>query len=356
MKQKELTGKAQTVLGVIDAKDIGVTTCHEHILWDITVNYQEPVSANDKEMALQPMSLDNLYWVRAHSHSNLDNMLQTDEQLAIKELMHFKNAGGGTVVELSQNGIHRNAAGLARIAQATGLNIIMGSGYYVSKSHPADMDDKTEEDIAGEIVQDIMEGVGDTGVCSGIIGEIGCSVPFTQNEKKVLRACAIAQRRTGAAINVHPSNDDGLVLENIEVLKDAGADLTRVAISHVDGYELTPSTRSKILEAGCYAEYDGFGQSLYHFQYMGRIANAHSDIQRIDDIMQLIEEGYLDRILIAHDFCYKCNFAAYGGYGYGHIINNLLPFMRAKGMTEEQINALVVENPRTFLQFAPVEA
>ena len=83
---------------------------------------------------------------------------------------------------------------------------------------------------------------------------------------------------------------------------------------------------------------------------MGHIANAMSDIEKITDIIELIEKGYLSQILIAQDFCFKCDLAAYGGYGYAHIINNLLPFMRAKGMTGEQIHALLVDNPRRLLE------
>jgi phosphotriesterase-related protein len=88
---------------------------------------------------------------------------------------------------------------------------------------------------------------------------------------------------------------------------------------------------------------------------MGRIANAMSDIQKITDIMELIDKGYLHQILLAQDFCFKCCLATYGGYGYAHIIRNLIPFMKAKGMTEEQIHILLVENPRRLLKFAPVK-
>jgi phosphotriesterase-related protein len=355
MKKTDITGKAQTVLGAVDGECLGITTSHEHILWDMSAYFEEPDSASDKELARQPVSLENLHLVRAKPHANIDNMVQTDEQIAVKELLHFKYAGGNTIVELSQNGLARDPLGLARVARATGLNIIMGSGYYVGLSHPEDMDDKTEDDIADEIVRDITVGVGDTGVRAGIIGEIGCSLPLTPNERKVLRACAKAQRRTGAPINIHPSIDDDTLLENIAILKDAGADLRRVAISHVDGFGYSLSTRLKVLESGCYVEYDGFGQAIYHFFYMGRIANAMSDIQRISDIMQLIEEGYLDQILLAQDFCFKCCLATYGGYGYAHIIKNLIPFMKAKGMTGEQIQALMADNPRQLLEFAPVE-
>jgi len=355
IEPKELIGKAQTVLGAIEGESLGITSCHEHILWDLSVIFREPDSARDKELAHQPVQMANLYWIRANPHSNVDNLLQKDERLAIKELLPFKNAGGSTIVELTQNGMSRNPMGLARIARATGINIVMGSGYYIGRSHPEDMDSKTEEDIAQEIANDITVGVGDTGIRSGIIGEIGCSAPLTNNERKVLRASAMAQRQTGAPMNVHPSMSDELVMENIKILKDAGADLSRVAISHVDGFEYSSSTRRKILEEGCYVSYDGFGQLIYHFLVMDRVLNGHSDIQRIDDIIQMIEEGYINQILIAQDFCFKSCLAAYGGYGYAHILNNLLPFMRAKGITEESIHTLLVENARRFLEFAPAQ-
>jgi phosphotriesterase-related protein len=354
MKTQGLAGKVQTVLGLVDAGQIGITTCHEHILWDMSNHFREPGSAIDKGMARQPVNLENLWWIRAHAAGNIDNIRQTDEQIAISEVLRFKIAGGSTIVELTLDGISRDPLGLAKVARATGLNIIMGSGYYTEFSHPDDMDQKTEEEIAEEIIQDIMVGVRDTGIRAGIIGEIGCSVPLTQNERKVLRACAVAQRKTGAPMNVHPSIDNKLVIENIKILEDAGTDLRRVAISHVDGFEFSFPTLRKILKAGCYVEYDGFGHSLYHLNYMGRVVNETSDINRIYDITRLINEGYIDQILLGQDLVFKCSLVTYGGFGYAHIIDNLLPFMRAKGMTEQQIHTLLVENPEKFLQFAPI--
>jgi phosphotriesterase-related protein len=218
------------------------------------------------------------------------------------------------------------------------------------------MDQKSESEIIEEIIREITTGVGDTGVRAGIIGEIGCSVPFTDNERKVLRASAIAQQQTGAPINVHPSINDDLVIENINVLKDAGADLSRVAISHVDGFEFSESTLFKILEKGCYVEYDGFGHTMYHQVYMDRVVNEGNDIQRIYDITRLIDKGYLNQILLGQDVFFKCSLAAYGGFGYAHIIDNLIPLMRLKGITEQQVNSLFIENPRRFLSFAPAKS
>jgi phosphotriesterase-related protein len=353
MKTEQREGKVQTVLGLVDAENIGITTCHEHILWDMSQYFREPGSATERDLARQPVGPDNLWWVRAHAAGNKDDICQTDETLAVSECSRYKTAGGGTIVELTLDGLCRDPSGLARVARATGLNIVMGSGYYSAFSHPDDMDRKTEDEIAGEIVREITEGVRETGVCAGIIGEIGCSVPFTENEEKVLRASAVAQQRSGAPINVHPSINDELVIKNINILEDAGADLSRVAISHVDGFEFSLPTLRKILEAGCYVEYDGFGHTMYHQIYMDRVVNEGNDIQRIYDINRLIDEGYINQILLGQDVFFKCSLAAYGGFGYAHIIVNLIPLMRVKGLTDPQIHTLLVENPKRFLQFAP---
>jgi phosphotriesterase-related protein len=87
---------------------------------------------------------------------------------------------------------------------------------------------------------------------------------------------------------------------------------------------------------------------------MDRVINEGNDIQRIYDIQRLIDDGYIDQILLGQDVFFKCSLAAYGGFGYAHIIDNLIPLMRAKGMTEPQINTLLVENPKRFLRFAPL--
>ena len=156
MQASSLKGKVQTVLGVIESDDLGLTSCHEHILWDMSVYFQDPTPSTDRNLAHQQVGPDNLYWVRANPNKNLDNMSQTSESLAVDEVLRFKHAGGDTIVELSQNGMSRDPLGLARVARATGVNVVMGSGYYIGSSHPPDMDERTEEQIAEEIVGEIQ--------------------------------------------------------------------------------------------------------------------------------------------------------------------------------------------------------
>ena len=354
MRQGELIGKAQTVLGIIDADSLGVTLPHEHVLGHALVYFVEPTEAGDKKLAHEPVRMDNLCWVRNHCASHMDNMQLTDEQLAIKEIMLFKMAGGDTICDLTcSSSLGRDPLGLTRIARATGVNIIMGAGQYIASSHPPELADMTEEEIAEGIVRDIMVGVGDTGVRAGIIGEIGCSLPLEDSERRVLRACAIAQRRTGAAINIHPSPSDDLALEIIKILDDAGADLGHTVISHVDAWGFSPTTLHTLADAGCYIEYDTFGQPQQP-PYFGRLLDFSSPVRRIEDIMQLIADGYLNHILVSHDVCFKSNLVTYGGCGYAHIRRDIVPFMRHKGMSDEQINTLLVANPKRALTFAPV--
>ena len=352
MKHPDLAGKVQTVLGLVDPESLGITLPHEHLLCDLAAYFMEPAEAGRKGIAYQLVSLENLGWIRRQYFKNRDNLQFYDKDLAVKEALLFKYAGGNTIVEVSDIGLGRDPQGLAYIARATGLNIIMGSGYYIGQTHPTELANKTVEAIAEDIVQDIIVGVGDSGIRSGIIGEIGCSAPLMETERKVLQAAAIAQQHTGAAINVHPSPfSDDLTLEIVKILRDAGADLNHTVISHVDQWGYSLSTRRKIADAGCYIEHDCFGfQADFEFSF-GKWRNLPSDAQRVDDVKKLIDNGYLNHLLLSSDNCTKYRLVAYGGWGYAHIIENILPFMRAKGITNEQIHTMLVENPKRFLQF-----
>ncbi|SVA71621.1 uncharacterized protein METZ01_LOCUS124475, partial [marine metagenome] len=173
-----MSGKIQTVLGPINPEELGITMSHEHLLIDFRVVFEDPKSQHRLALASEPISIGILGWLSYNWRSNLDNLLLDSEDTAIQEVSRFASFGGRSIVDATNIGIGRNPLGLTRISEATGLNIVMGSGHYVSSSHPADMRCKSEEDLANEIVRDITIGVGSTGVKSGIIGEIGCSWPW----------------------------------------------------------------------------------------------------------------------------------------------------------------------------------
>ena len=340
-------GLVQTVLGLVRPEDLGHTSTHEHLLIDLQFMFQPPEEASERHRADEPVTLRNLGRVRYNPSTNRDNLRLLDEETAISEALLFKQAGGGTIVDATTIGAGRDPLALARIARATGLHIILGAGYYVGASHPAGMDHKSESEIAEEIIADITRGVGDTGVRAGIIGELGCSWPLTENERKVLQAGAQAQRQTGAAILIHPGRNQAAPMEIISLLAEAGADISRVIMSHLDRTIADIKVLLELAGTGCYLEYDLFGWECSNYTLSDM--DMPNDTQRIGFVQRLIAEGHRDQVVMAQDVCYKHRLTMYGGEGYGHILEHIVPRMRQKGLPQEDINTILVANPARVL-------
>ena len=351
MPRPSLAGQAQTVLGPIAGEAMGITLPHEHLLIDFEVMFKEPANGSERGLARQPVSLANLGWVRQHFSSNLDNLQLLDETVARDEALLFKHAGGQTFVDPTNRGLARDPLALARVARATGLNIIMGSGYYVAAAHPPDMDTRTVDDVTREIVADLTVGVGDTGVRAGFIGEIGTTWPWTDNEKKVVRAAVAAQRDTGAALMIHPGRHERLPLQIVDFIRKEGADLGRTIMCHI---ERTIADRAVLLElaaTGVLLEYDLFGLETSYYPYNPAF-DMPNDGERMRQILSLIERGHLAQILMSHDIAYKHCLTKWGGFGYHHLLVNVIPRLRAKGADDRIIQTLLVDNPRRAFVFA----
>jgi phosphotriesterase-related protein len=349
LTKSELSGLAQTVLGPVDPSTLGMTTTHEHIFIDFVCMYTPPTEASVKHLGEEKVSLENLGWVRYDPFRNRDNLELLDEETAIYEIGLFGRVGGGTIVDATTIGIGRDPLGLARVARATGVNIVMGAGYYVDIVHPAGMDDLSEDDITQQIIDELTVGVGTTGVKAGIIGELGCSWPLTENERKVLRAGARAQRATGAGILIHPGRNPRAPFEILDVLESAGADVSRVIMGHLDRTIFESETLLELADRGSMLEYDLFGwETSYYSLAAGDIIH---DGQRLDYVQLLIDKGHVSQVVLAQDVYSKSRTFTYGGYGYGHLIENIVPRMRNRGMPEEQIRQIMIENPARILTF-----
>jgi phosphotriesterase-related protein len=367
-KAMGLKGKVQTVLGTIAPDDMGVTLAHEHIFIDMRSFFIEPSDKNGKRTGQQPISLKNLSWIRSHRHSNMDNLTPFDEKTAINEVLRFKKSGGSTIVECTPINMGREPIKLAHVSEATGINIVMGTSYYREmvttwnaekggwvtgnlNAYPGlSMNSASQDDISNEFVRDITIGAGDTGIRAGFIGEIGCSYPLTKNEKKVLCAAVAAQKRTGALITVHPGFNEDSPLEIVSFLSDTGADLTRVVICHMSISVATHETRLKLAKTGCYLEWDLFGwEGVYPLQPAP--LDIPSDQWSLRQIIQLIDAGYLNQILISHDICAKIRISRYGGSGYNHILETIVPMMKQKSLTDEQIYTIMTDNPKRAFTF-----
>lgn len=350
MSKPNLTGLAQTVLGPVKPQGLGYATTHEHLLIDLTCLFREPSEASSRRKSAAPVELQAYGWTSYDAFRSRDNLELLDEDVAVSEAMLYKMAGGQTIVDVTSIGIGRDPKALARIARATGLHVIMGSGYYVAAAHPPSLAGRTESNVAQEIVDDIQVGVGDTGVKAGVIGELGCSWPLTRDERKVLNAAASAQRETGASVLVHPGRDPKSPFEILDVLAGAGADLARVVMCHLDRTFRQVEHVLELAATGCYLEYDGFGWETSHYPLS--TMDTPNDAQRIVFIKRLIDEGYGSRIVIAQDICTKHRTVKYGGLGYAHILENVVPRTHEAGISEDAVKKLLVQNPARLLAFA----
>ena len=345
------SGQVQTVLGPIAAADMGVTLPHEHLLIDFKVMFVEPAAAGDKGRAWEPVTLANLGWVRQNFNSNLDNLRLVDERVARDEILLFRDAGGGTVVDPTPRSLARDPLALARIARATGLNVVMGAGYYVAAAHPPDMDARTVDDLAREMIADVTTGVGDTGVRSGLIGEIGCTWPWTGNEQKVVRAAAIAQRETGAPLMIHPGRHPRSPMDIVDFVQKEGGDLRRTIMCHICRTIADIRAVIDLAQTGVWLEYDLFGLENSYYPYQPSF-DMPNDGGRMAHVLALIGAGHRDQILMSHDIAYKTSLATYGGYGYHHLLVNVVPRLRAKGVDDAGLRRLLVENPARAFAFA----
>lgn len=191
MSRSERRGRVQTVLGLIEAAELGPTLTHEHLLLDMRCWYVEPRLPEDRALAREPVSLENLGWVRYHYSSSLDNLQLLDETVATEEMRHYKRAGGSALVELTSLGIGRSPLGLARISRASGVHVVMGSGYYVTDlAETRGGATLAEDDIVDRIVREVEVGPrtrGSAPASSERLARSGHSVPRTE--------CPCARRR-----------------------------------------------------------------------------------------------------------------------------------------------------------------
>jgi phosphotriesterase-related protein len=337
-------GTIQTVLGPIAPEVLGPTLMHEHVLCDLTA----PELAAQRLPPVE-IRLDNLFeirhqWCRHAGHHVLD-----DRDLAAEELARFRALGGSAVVELTCEGIAPDPAGLAEIARRTGLHIVAGSGPYVEAYLGQDARNRSVEDTAAAMVRAVREGLDDSGVRAGILGEIGLSTPCTAVERRSLIAAAQAQRATGAAINVHPPRTLEGTLDAIATLREAGADMERVVVSHIDRTLFNVDDMERVADTGAVLEFDFFGIESSYYPFAD--VDLPNDGQRVRHIVEVVRRGHGQRIVVAHDICTRTRLRRFGGHGYGHLLENAVPLMRRRGLSDEDVAQILIATPRRLLAF-----
>ncbi|MFD5651793.1 phosphotriesterase [Streptomyces sp. NPDC127039] len=332
-------GTVVTVTGEVPPAALGAVLPHEHLLSDFAP--PDDTAASRLRLYHAPLTMDLLGEI-ALGAPNRDNWLLGDEELAAGEAAAFRAAGGGTLVDVTTAGLGRRPAALRRISAVTGLNIVMGSGGY----HPARAgtgSGPAARTLTEEIVRDLTEGV--DGVRAGIIGALAALDPGEPAERAALTAAARASAATGAAISVGRSADATTQRRVLDLLAAEGADLTRVAVGHCDALSPRPGDLEPLLERGVFVQFDR----------LGRLPSVHSvsdDQDVATAVLELARRGHAERILLSQDVRTKAQLLAYGGGGYGFVLQQFVPYLRMLGADDALAETVTVRNPRRLLTLA----
>ena len=299
--------QVMTVRGPVPPDELGHTQTHDHVFADIS-------------------------WARHRWVA----MPITDEVQMTEEIRLYKEAGGGAIVDCGLEHIGRQPEALRRISEATGVHIIMGTGFCREPYYPEFVDKWTTARLAEYIIDEIENGWADTGIRPGVIGEIGIDKRWVQGvEERVIRAAARAHHATGLAVTTHTPPHTALLFH--EILQEEGVPPDRIIFGHLDN-TLEMDELERIAATGAYIQFDLIG-----------IDWINSDRRRAEFLAELIRRGYGDRLLAAQDMPARPRLKTNGGHGYQHLIDNFLPMLREEGVNEDDIRRITRTNPARVL-------
>jgi phosphotriesterase-related protein len=306
--------RVMTVSGPIPPDKLGFTLPHEHTgiaLWHVDRRWD--------------------YWE-----------LTPDEDLLTEELRDYRRRGGASIVDLTLDGVGRDPHRLRRLASSTGLNVIMGSGWYRGAHYPPELlvDRRGVGDLAALIVAEFEHGVGDTGIRPGIIGEIGTDKPWVSpGEERVHRAAARAALATGMAITTHGVQSD-VGLAQLRIFTEEGVDPSRVVIGHADSY-LNIDFYLAVLDAGANLQFDFVGHRFGIEEAL--------EPRLVETIVELLERGFSSQLMLSQDVCHNRQLKAYGGFGFVYLHQHFLPTLRTAAVGEGEIRVMTIDNPARIL-------
>lgn len=310
---EQFTAQIRTVLGPIAPEQLGICMVHEHLIVDSWALWQVP------------------------NYS----LIVDDVGLVTEEVQAYRAAGGVSIVDVTTIGLGRNASALKRIAEATGVQIVMGTGWYRERAYPTYIQEKSTDELAAMMVREIEDGIDETGIRAGIIGEIGTERHFiTPAQERVFRAAARAHLQTGAPITTHTTHWGELALEQLALLAEEGVDPKHVIVGHL-GDRRDIDLLVPIAETGAFLGIDNIGYLDYQ-----------KEERRAQNVIDLIAAGFRSQILLSMDIATLNDLHWYGGKGFDYLLLRFIPLLRELGATEEDVTQLLVTNPSRAIAFS----
>lgn len=331
-----MTRQIQTVTGPIDREDFGKTLMHEHFVFGYPGFHGDAtLGAFNRKEALDA---------------------------CVTVALHMLSCGVQTVVDPTPNECGRNPELLKEISELTGIQIICATGFYYEGEGATpyfkfrQQLGTAEKDIYRMFITELTEGIEGTGIKPGVIKTASSKGVITEYEQMFFRAAAKAQIETGAVILTH-TQEGTMGPEQAELLLENGADPKKVVIGHMCG-NTNPDYHKEVLKKGFYIAFDRFG--------LQGIVGAPNDDDRIETLVSLIKDGYASQIMLSHD---TVNFwmgrppelpapleALMSNWHPSHLFENILPKLRDRGVSQEEIETMLVKNPeRLFFQEQPSE-
>ena len=336
-----------TVTGDIKRDSVKYLLPHEHLFFDM----RPLVSPIDDPDFHKKLALSNFGKVSRNPYAVLDNAAMDEDDIQTEELKILKNTGCNLLVDATTGDFGRDALRLREISQKSGVMIVAGCGWYTDAAVSDDKKELSEDAMLSHMMADITSGIDGTDIKAGIIGEIGTSGKMTPFEKRSVRVAARAQKKTNLGMHIHADLWSREGLEALDIALNEGANPEKVCINHTDVL-LDEEYIFEVLKRGALIEFDNFGKEFYVDRKNRNLLQGSfaTDVERVKMLCRLIEKGYEKQLLITNDICLKSMTHAYGGWGYDHVITNIIPMMKDFGIDDDCIGLIMKDNPVRFLE------
>ncbi len=317
----------ETVRGPVEISRLGQTLAHEHIV-TISVEFEK--------------FYPELSWAGERS----DRLREV-----VAKLQAIRDRGITTILDCTAYFHGRDVDFVREVNEQVDINLIMSTGIYTYDYLPWHIAMRQPATVADDILtrmflRDLTVGIGDSGVKAQSIKVATDKAGFTPNNVRILKAAGYASAQTGAPITVHTHPADKQAPQLLELLAEQGADLSKVVVAHSGDTDDLDYLRA-LMDTGAIMGDDRFG--LY-------IPGTTTEEQRIDVLTQLCGEGYADRIVLSHDYLLYCDWSEPGRVAPSfldtwlptRVSDVVLPALRKRGVSEADINALMVTTPASL--------
>ncbi len=283
-------------------------------------------------------------WVHEHLHidlsgfkNNLDCRLDQYD-LICQEMKDLRALGVSNIIEMTNRYMGRNPQFMLDLMRDTGINVVACTGYYQDAFFPEHVAARSVEQLAQEMVDEIVIGIDGTELKAGIIAEIGSSEGvITPLEEKMFIAAARAHIETGRPISTHTSFST-MGVEQLVLLQAHGVDLSRVTVGHCDLKDNLDNIL-RMIELGAYVQFDTIGKNNYY-----------PDEKRIAMLHAIRDRGLLSHVMLSMDITRRSHLKANGGNGYDYLLTTFIPQLRQSGFSQADVDMMLRDNPSKFFQ------